>query len=303
MGFDVVVVTAAAKGNWRSTVFPYFSINVPASKTKHGPCPACGGTDRFRCDDKSGKGTYFCNACGPGDGLSLVSKVRGWDFPETLERVAAIFGLSDSAKVSDADRAKWKREQEIREKFEKEEKERLQGLAAGKAKRIWGSLKNAGSCPYLERKQVKNYGCKINVGKQALVVPLYDVDGNIWNLQTIYPDGSKPYMSDARLNDCFMLIGTVEMVDPVICFVEGYATGASVHEATGLPVAVCFQSSNVDKVAIAMRRKNPAALFVFCMDDDSAASPPDAGIKAGKKAVSATGGIIVLPDFSSLEAA
>jgi len=52
---------------------------------KHGPCPMCGGTDRFRFDDKQGRGTYYCNQCGPGDGVKLVQQVVGIDFKEAME--------------------------------------------------------------------------------------------------------------------------------------------------------------------------------------------------------------------------
>jgi hypothetical protein len=42
------------------------ALGVPAKflRNWHGPCPMCGGKDRFRFDDKDGKGTFFCNGCG-----------------------------------------------------------------------------------------------------------------------------------------------------------------------------------------------------------------------------------------------
>ena len=44
---------------------------------KHGPCPICGGKDRFRWDNKGGNGTYFCNQCGAGDGFKLLQEFKG----------------------------------------------------------------------------------------------------------------------------------------------------------------------------------------------------------------------------------
>jgi putative DNA primase/helicase len=44
---------------------------------RHGPCPVCGGTDRFRWDDKDGTGSFFCSGCGPGDGFMLAERVTG----------------------------------------------------------------------------------------------------------------------------------------------------------------------------------------------------------------------------------
>ena len=55
---------------------------------RHGPCPACGGKDRFRFDDLEGRGTFYCNQCGAGDGFRLVQNVFGWTFPETLKAVS-----------------------------------------------------------------------------------------------------------------------------------------------------------------------------------------------------------------------
>ena len=45
-------------------------------QNRHQACPVCGGSDRFRFDDKEGRGTWFCNQCGAGDGLKLVESVQ-----------------------------------------------------------------------------------------------------------------------------------------------------------------------------------------------------------------------------------
>ena len=58
---------------------------------KHGPCPLCGGKDRYRWDDKNGRGTYYCQ-CGPGDGFQLLMKFNNWTFPETAQRIEEILG-------------------------------------------------------------------------------------------------------------------------------------------------------------------------------------------------------------------
>ena len=59
-------------------------------KNSHGPCPGCGGEDRFRFDDKDGRGTFFCNQRTPpaGDGFDLLQHVHGWTSRQTLHRVA-----------------------------------------------------------------------------------------------------------------------------------------------------------------------------------------------------------------------
>ena len=62
-------------------------------RNRHGPCPACGGKDRFRFDDREGNGGYYCNQCGAGDGFSLLAKVHGWTPQEALQAVARWLGL------------------------------------------------------------------------------------------------------------------------------------------------------------------------------------------------------------------
>lgn len=68
-----------AVGRWRS-LLPQFGVSERFLINRAGPCPICGGKDRFRYDDNGGRGTYFCNQCGPGSGVDLVMKLNGWDF-------------------------------------------------------------------------------------------------------------------------------------------------------------------------------------------------------------------------------
>jgi putative DNA primase/helicase len=67
---------------------------------RHGPCPACGGRDRYRFDNKHGRGDYFCSRCGAGDGFRLLMRVYAWDFRTARDRVAEAAGLSAAASVT-----------------------------------------------------------------------------------------------------------------------------------------------------------------------------------------------------------
>jgi putative DNA primase/helicase len=59
---------------------------------RHGPCPICGGKDRYRFDDKEGRGTWFCSQCGSGDGFKLLQRVYGWDFKHAAKEVDRLVG-------------------------------------------------------------------------------------------------------------------------------------------------------------------------------------------------------------------
>jgi putative DNA primase/helicase len=61
-------------------------------RNTHGPCPICGGKDRFRFDNKNGEGTYYCNHCGAGDATQLLCKVFGWDFKTMANNVREVAG-------------------------------------------------------------------------------------------------------------------------------------------------------------------------------------------------------------------
>ena len=75
-----------ARHRWRE-ILPQFGIDTRFLTNKPGPCPLCGGKDRYRFDDREGDGTYFCNQCGPGPGILLLRKLKDWDqaLPYALE--------------------------------------------------------------------------------------------------------------------------------------------------------------------------------------------------------------------------
>jgi len=73
---------------------PKFGIDPKFLSKKHGPCPTCGGTDRFRFDNKGGKGTFYCSYCGAGNGISLIAKYTGCTTAEAIKR------LSGAEKIS-----------------------------------------------------------------------------------------------------------------------------------------------------------------------------------------------------------
>jgi len=85
-------VREVAAGKWPG-ILAGMGLSDRALSGKHGPCPICGGTDRFRFDDKEGRGTWFCSHCGAGDGVNLAMRVTGLDFRTAaleIERAAGV---------------------------------------------------------------------------------------------------------------------------------------------------------------------------------------------------------------------
>src|SRR5262252_7684935 len=80
-----------ARHRWRE-ILPRLGIETRFLTNKHGPCPICGGKDRFRFDDKNGTGSYYCNQCGAGGGVILLQKLHGWDFKMACDEIDKIIG-------------------------------------------------------------------------------------------------------------------------------------------------------------------------------------------------------------------
>src|SRR5262249_45683357 len=80
-----------ARGRWRE-ILPQLGIDPKFLTNRHGPCPLCGGRDRFRFDDRDGSGSYYCNQCAPGNGITLVCKLKDWDFATACREIDRIIG-------------------------------------------------------------------------------------------------------------------------------------------------------------------------------------------------------------------
>lgn len=81
-----------AIGRWPG-ILQALGIGEEYLRNKHGPCPICGGKDRYRFDDKEGRGTWFCSHCGSGDGFGLLMAACGWNFAEAAKEVERVIGI------------------------------------------------------------------------------------------------------------------------------------------------------------------------------------------------------------------
>jgi phage/plasmid primase-like uncharacterized protein len=120
---------------------------------------------------------------------------------------------------------------------------------------------------YLARKGVEAFGVKFNGDK--LVIPARDAGGKLWSLQNISSEegGLKLFEKNGRKTGNFHLIGDPKPGQPILV-TEGYATGASLHQASGRVVAIAFDSGNIDPVVAALKKRYPdSALFVMGDDD------------------------------------
>ena len=174
--------------------------------------------------------------------------------------------------------------------------EQGQARAAERARVLWERGTPAPAAhPYLARKRIQPHGVRL-MGDR-LLIPLRDAHGKLWSLQFIAPDSEKLFLPGGRTRGCYFAIGGA--VSDTLLVAEGLATAATLHEATGWPVAVAFNANNLRPVAEALRGKFPAARIVITGDND-VATPGNPGVLRATEAARAVGGRVVYPRFAEV---
>ena len=142
--------------------------------------------------------------------------------------------------------------------------------AARRARAVWDNLSPTGHCEYLVRKGVQGHGVRYSP-QGNIAIPAMDAQSRMWGLQVVYSDGrnrdrDKDFFPAGMLKrGTFFLLGAPTWI---ILVSEGYATGASLHEATGYPVAVAWDAGNLLPVCEALHARYPQARILICGDDD-----------------------------------
>ena len=181
------------------------------------------------------------------------------------------------------------------------ERRRLQARARERAAALWTRARPAVDArhPYLLKKQVPAIGLR-QWGK-LLVAPVRDGDGTLLSLEFLNPEGGKRFLKEGAVEGGHHGLG-----DPAgaraILVCEGYATGASLHEACGLPVAVAFGAGNLLPVASDLHRRYPDATLAIAGDDDRH-TPGNPGRRHAEEAARWVNGAAIFPDFAGLDTA
>lgn len=190
-----------------------------------------------------------------------------------------------------------------------EEKAQRQLTAADKAEKLFHKSSDVCESDYLVAKKIGAlYGARSWRSDNGMVisVPIRDVDRKLWGIQSIFGDGQKRFLTGQRIDGCFHLIGADDLDDATEAFIcEGFATGASIHIATGKPVACAFNAGNMKSVAKALKGKWSHVQYVVAGDEDlwtvindKAENP---GRDAAERAVLSCMGSVVFPRFANLE--
>ncbi|MGL5290192.1 MAG: primase-helicase zinc-binding domain-containing protein [Aeromonas sp.] len=293
---------AAALGQWFG-LLDTLGIAVPA-RGKHGPCPICGGSDRFRLDDKGGRGTWICNQCGAGDGLDLIQRITGKSPKEAAELVAGALGISPSnVAISEAEREQQRQQQRARDEADQQQRLNNRRKAACRAEVILRDCKR-GQADYLSRKRLRWPDGMVNhtliriAGETfpsgCLVVPLYTEVGELVNVQLIRHDGVRCYLAGGQKHEAYHLFQGGELI--AVC--EGYATGLSIYLATGATVYCAMDCGNLKNVAEIARRQYPDAEIIIAGDHDLDKQTGGRNVhtqRQTEQAANAIGGCVAIP--------
>ena len=173
------------------------------------------------------------------------------------------------------------------------ERRARQADAAAKAAAIWNAAAPApADHPYLACKAIEAHGARLHNG--ALLIPMRE-GGELHSLQFIGADGDKRFLTGGRVAGCYFSIGSTQGA-AALCIAEGFATGATIHQATGHPVAVAFNAGNLKAVAQAMRARFPTLPLIVCADDD-ADTQGNPGLSKASEAAQTVGGLLTVPGF------
>ncbi|EMF5625151.1 TPA: toprim domain-containing protein [Enterobacter hormaechei subsp. xiangfangensis] len=285
MKMNVTETVKQACGHW-PRILP--ALGVKVIKNRHQACPVCGGSDRFRFDDKEGRGTWYCNQCGAGDGLKLVEKVFGLNASEAAGKVNTVTG--NLPPVAPEVIAAAEAEMEADRK-----------AAAALAVRLMENTRPASGNAYLTCKGFPDRECPVlsathktgGVTFRAgdVVVPLYDDTGALVNLQLISSDGLKRTLKGGQVKGACHVIEGKKQAGKRLWIAEGYATALTVHHLTGETVMVALSSVNLLSLASLARQKHPACQIVLAADRDLNGN----GQKKATAAAEACEGVVALP--------
>jgi len=248
---------------------------------------ADGKLHRFPTNGKRGDdaGWYVLH----GDGISSGS------FGDWRTGVSESWRADSGRTLTPAEKAAHRAKVEAMRGEREAEEARRKAEAAAKAAAIWQAAQPApDDHPYLTRKGIKAHDARLHNG--ALVIPMRD-GSDLHSLQLIQPDGEKRFLTGGRVAGCYFAIGNPKGA-AALCIAEGFATGATITEATDYPVTVAFNAGNLEPVARALRANFPEATLILCADDD-AETAGNPGLTKATAAARAVNGKLAVPDFGA----
>ena len=282
-------------GAWRQTLENY-GCHLPSGR-HHGPCPVCGGKDRFRFDDKEGRGTWFCSQCDPqsGGGLLLLSRFLG---KPTIEVANELLGNTTERSRAPVYRS-FVSEDQIRKANHEQARKGAEALLASSELRAHPYMSDRG----LDGQWLVN-GEPI-MGKdravikpgELMLVPAYKAEGDgskLVNVQKIKANKEKRPLFGGDMAGVYHKLDGHQKL---IAIAEGYATGVTVNQVTGATTYCAFNTGNLAAVSAWVAGQHPGVPVVFFADHDELDITHQwrPGEKFAKDAAAPIGATVALP--------
>lgn len=237
-----------AKGKW-AAILPALGVDKAFLTGRHGPCPICApggaGTDRFRFDNKDGKGTFYCSQCGAGDGIELVKRLKGWDFKQAAPEIEKLLGGAPAIAVRNG--------RDI-EEVRRDMNDIWRGgkpLSEVEATHLWWVVR-VGSVPSTtELRAVRSLRCPGHPDMPGMVARVVGPDGKPVSLHRTYltDDGQKADIPEPRrVMDCPMPKGSTVRLHPAeesLGIAEGIETAEAARLLFGIPVWAGLNAENM----------------------------------------------------------
>ncbi|EHJ7614985.1 toprim domain-containing protein [Salmonella enterica] len=282
-----------ARGLWGDIILPELGIDIP-EKGKHGPCPICGGTDRFHYKDDHDDGDWYCGQCRAGkkgkvDGLDLISGVQGISLKDAAIKVGEIIGAYTRSPDKPA------------RKEASDGQKPAQDIAAKVA--TMSRKTTPKESPYLAGKGLTGF-TPPTLPDGKIFLELVDVNGKTRGAQTIAPDGTKKLIHGTRKTGAFIVPDPLPEAPETIIIAEGVATAISAGMLHSGAVVAALDAGNLKPVALAMRGRYPKAKIIIAADNDyhapgeldkSGKPKQNTGKINGEEAAAACGGWLALP--------
>ncbi|HEH9425762.1 TPA: hypothetical protein SIA32_000942 [Aeromonas sobria] len=300
-------IQASMIGQWYGAL-ESAGITLPKGR-HHGPCPLCGGRDRFRFDDKDGRGTWICNQCGAGDGLTLFARSSGLSVKEAIPFLASMCGLSRSMSASDLSRIEAQRQKAAERAEQQRQKEASQREAAAALANLMADeaiIVDASEHPYLARKGYSGFPVFVTVrayqhecsGKRydyasgCLLHSIRDTNAEIIGAELVRDNGIKTALAGGSKAGVVVIEPPVDMplaLVETVFIVEGVATGYAVRQLLGMNAIgfAALSKNNLLRATEIARALIPELPIVVCGDVGAEAE--------AERAAAAVGGVVSFP--------